>query len=143
VPRDDGQAAQARHAGGPARTRARRRPAASRDDPDGTVWEALCEWSWGGFIDWAWRSAEVRRDFTAATGVVLDRRTPIEAMVDRATGYDVTAVARFVEWVTVELWGIEGAPRAAREAIAAGTFVSDAEERARADRAKGGRGGRR
>jgi hypothetical protein len=46
----------------------------------------------------------------------------VEVLVDKATGYRDDAVARFIEWATVELYGIEGAPRAGARGAAAGTF---------------------
>ena len=99
------------------------------DDPDGHLYEAVAEVMWPGFVHWAWGHAEIRRAFTAATGIQLDRRTPIEVLVDKVTGYRSDAVAKFIEWATVELYGLEAAPKAVREAIAAGTFGSEAAAR--------------
>lgn len=89
------------------------------DDPDGTLYEAVCSASWLGFIRFAFGNAEIQEQFTAATGLVLDRkRIPIEAIVDKATDYGDHVADRFVEWITVELYGIEAAPAAYRAEIA-------------------------
>jgi hypothetical protein len=93
------------------------------DDSDGQLYEAVANYMWPAFIASAWASAEIRKAFTEATGVKLDQpRSPMEMLVDKATGYRDTSVAKFIEWTTVELYGIEYAPKAVREAIAAGTF---------------------
>jgi pyruvate-formate lyase-activating enzyme len=52
--------------------------------------------------------------FTEETGVRLDRaffRSPIEVMVDNAVGHDprIEALAKFADWVVVNLWGEEDA----------------------------------
>lgn len=88
------------------------------DDPEGVAYEVICQTMWPGFIRWAWGSAEVRADFTAATGLVLAApRSALEAMVDQATGYAASVAERFVEWATVEIYGLEGAPAAYRAEV--------------------------
>lgn len=96
------------------------------DDPSGDLYELVATGAWSGFIHFAWSNVGLRAQFTAVTGVRLAQKTPIEVVIDKATGYRSEAVARFVEWATVALYGLDGAPRAIREAIAAGTFVTRA-----------------
>lgn len=97
------------------------------DDPDGVLYEAVANIMWPSFIDLAWRDPDARKEFTAATGTILDeQRSPMARMIDDATGYGDSVVAKFVEWMTVEHYGVEYAPRAVRVAIAAGTFGAPA-----------------
>lgn len=84
------------------------------DDPDGALYELVCSAAWPAFIEFALKNDEIRKEFIAETGHVFDRQTAIEAMVDRMTGYRDDVMRRFVEWATVELYGIEGAPVAYR-----------------------------
>lgn len=75
--------------------------------------------AWRDFILFAFNDPDCRKAFTEATGIQLGGdRSPIEAMIDSATGSDGGASA-FVEWVTREHWGIEHAPKAYREEIEA------------------------
>ncbi len=77
--------------------------------------------AWRDFVMFAWQQDEMRRAFTASTGVTLPSgsRTPIEAMVDEATGAQADALAAFMRWVTVEHWGLEHAPQTYRDEIEA------------------------
>jgi hypothetical protein len=53
---------------------------------------------------------EWRDQFKADTGMDIERvlcGRGIEAMVDKATGYDQAVVARFADWVTEFHWGDE------------------------------------
>lgn len=90
------------------------------DDPDGLLYEVVCQEMWPAFILWAVKNDEIRKAFTEATGfVLLDApRSPIEILVDKATGYCEDIMRRFVEWVTVEIYGIECAPALYREEYA-------------------------
>jgi hypothetical protein len=75
--------------------------------------------AWRDFILFAFNDSDCRKAFTEATGIQLGvDRSPIEALVDSATGSDGGAGA-FVEWVTREHWSIEHAPKAYREEIKA------------------------
>lgn len=76
--------------------------------------------AWQDFIVWAWNEPEMRALFTAATGIEIQQVTsPIYAAIDAATGLGESVAGRFVEWATLEHWGIEDAPAAYRAAIAA------------------------
>lgn len=89
------------------------------DDPDGVLYEAVCQRMWPDFLLWAIGNKEIREEFTTATGLVISpARSPIEAMIDKATGYGADVAAWFIEWVTVEIYGIEAAPAAYRAELA-------------------------
>ncbi len=102
--------------------RAKRERAQSLRDAKMTAPDPLTEAAWFGFIRWAIGHPEIRARFQTETGLSLDsldRRSPIEAMVDKATGYRDDAIGRFVEWATREIWGLEDAPLAYQQEIAA------------------------
>jgi hypothetical protein len=75
---------------------------------------------WRDFLIWAWNEPEMRTQFTAKTGIEIQTVTaPINAAIDAATGATTSLAARFIEWATLEHWGIEHAPAAYRKALAA------------------------
>lgn len=74
------------------------------DDPDGVLYERVCAAAWPAFLTWAADNDEIREAFTTTTGLVIC----------------ATSAERFVEWATVEVYGIEGAPAAYRAKHAAG-----------------------
>jgi hypothetical protein len=88
------------------------------DDPDGVLYELVCQEMWPTFILWSRNNEEICARFTTATGMPLARNTGIEVMVDRVTGYRNAVMDRFVEWVTFEIYGIECAPAAYRAKMA-------------------------
>ncbi len=73
---------------------------------------------WAGFVQWAATEPDMRAAFRKDTGLVLmpSPATPIEAMVDEATGVSGNAAA-FVEWVTREYWGLGEAPQSYRDVL--------------------------
>jgi hypothetical protein len=75
--------------------------------------EAARRLAWPAFVEWAFLDAKVRQDFTAANGIMP---APDAAMSE---------LAKFIEWATVEVYGIKNAPKAVRDAITAGTFVAE------------------
>ncbi len=63
------------------------KPVLRPDDPDGVLYEAVCDVMWPGFIHWAWSDAQVRKDFTAATGIaIVERRSGIEGWLHMPVG---------------------------------------------------------
>jgi len=85
-------------------------------DPDHPINQAC----YASFLHWAIGEPEMRDAFRSDTGIQLDRRrTPIEAMIDAAAGYDHTnhAMVEFVRWATGRHWGWEYAPTSVREAL--------------------------
>ena len=73
---------------------------------------------WRDFLLWAWSEPEMRAQFTAKTGVEIQSVTaPINAAIDAATGARDAVAARFIEWATLEHWGVEHAPAAYRAAL--------------------------
>lgn len=72
---------------------------------------------WTGFLRFELNDPDARKAFTEATGIALlpPVRNAIEAAIDRACGGNDDALGRFVEWVTVNVWGLENAPKAYRE----------------------------
>lgn len=74
--------------------------------------------AWHDFLTWAWSEAEMRAQFTAATGLKIETvKAPINAAIDDATGASESLAARFIEWATREHWGLEHAPAAYQQAI--------------------------
>lgn len=80
--------------------------------PDG-----LRDAAWSGFIQWAHGFPDIRARFTADTGLSLERRTGIVALVDKATGFRDDVLKQFVEWATREIWGLEYAPKKYRDEL--------------------------
>jgi len=80
--------------------------------------EIIMEMSWAGCIRWASGDAAVIARYEQETGKKFPRggRSGIERLVDDATGHN--PYDDFVEWVTRELFGIDDAPKAYREALA-------------------------
>ena len=75
--------------------------------------------AWRDFVLFAWAEPNIRAQFTAATGLrVTPATSPIDVLVDDATGATASVLTKFVEWVTREHWGIEHAPLAYQHAIA-------------------------
>lgn len=74
---------------------------------------------WAGFVHWAWKEPNIRKQFAVETGRVIATTSPtvIQLAIDAATGSDPLSsqAHAFVEWVTRTHWGIEYAPKAYRE----------------------------
>lgn len=102
--------------------RAKHKRAQSPRDAKMIAPDPLTEAAWFGFIRWAIGRPEIRARFQTETGLSLDSldgRSPIEAMVDKATGYRDDVIGHFVEWATREIWGLESAPLAYQQELAA------------------------
>ena len=66
---------------------------------------------WAGLLGFAIAEPECRAAFKRDTGMDLDRlarRGALDAMIDKATGYEGRVIAAFADWVTVNMWGVEG-----------------------------------
>jgi hypothetical protein len=64
--------------------------------------------AWLGCISWASQHEEICARFAADTGHRVfwkEQRAPINAMIDKATGYERTVIDAFVDWVNANLWG--------------------------------------
>ena len=76
--------------------------------------------AWRDFLLWAWNEPEMREQFIAKTGVEIRSVTaPINAAIDAATGASKSLASQFIEWATCEHWGVEHAPAAYQQALAA------------------------
>ena len=64
---------------------------------------------WAGFLRFAISEEGMRRQFTEETGIQIPKapRSVIEAMIDKATGYDTDWIKPFVIWATETYWGDE------------------------------------
>ena len=61
---------------------------------------------WAACLIWHFKQPEVRARFSAETGQHLSfSRTPIDQMIDDATGYQSDAIHAFGEWFNREIWG--------------------------------------
>jgi hypothetical protein len=64
--------------------------------------------AWAGCVGWAAEQKEVRENFTTVTGFKLEHligRASIDAMIDKATGYEQQVLAAFCDYVTEHIWG--------------------------------------
>lgn len=64
--------------------------------------------AWLGLVCWAAKMPDIVRDFEKDTGLnimSLLGRSPIDRMIDAATGYEGVLVTKWCDWVTVNLWG--------------------------------------
>ncbi len=79
-------------------TRPKLMPADTPDYMDG---------AWLGALHWAIGETEVLERFSAETGVHWHPgRTPIDRMIDEATGADRKFIEAFIEWFNVNIWGV-------------------------------------
>lgn len=74
---------------------------------------------WSGAVTAAAENADAVAAFKADTGLDLHptRRNGLEALIDRATGYEDHVLHEFIRWFTVNHWGLEHAPRAYRNLV--------------------------
>ena len=69
--------------------------------------------AWRDGIMWAVKDPDVLVAFRDDTGTdLVEPRSPIDRLVDDATGKSRDDLARFVDWFTEEIWGAEMDPRA-------------------------------
>ena len=79
--------------------------------------EQFAEASWAGFMDFALKNDEARRQFEADTGISFPKPgSAIDAAIDKATGHTESIVLEFMKWATDRPWGWEHAPQAFRDA---------------------------
>lgn len=79
--------------------------------------ETFVEMMWGGFILWAAGEQKILAEFTKATGIKVPTspRSALEAMIDKATGYQEGFAESFIRYVTEQYWGIKEAPKSYQE----------------------------
>ena len=74
--------------------------------------------AWRDFLLWAWNEPEMRAQFAAKTGIEIQPVTsPINAAIDAATGARESVATQFIEWATLEHWGVEHTPEAYRRTL--------------------------
>ena len=75
---------------------------------------------WGSFLRWALSEPKMVEAFERETGHTFPAapKSAIEAMVDEATGRMGGTMEAFVEWATVNQWGLDEAPASYREHLA-------------------------
>lgn len=64
---------------------------------------------WVGCLKWAVSEPDIVARFQAETGVTIGR-TPLDRMIDAASGNDAAVVEKFVVWFGVNVWGDENGP---------------------------------
>ena len=72
--------------------------------PDNPVM-ALC---FAGFLRWSFEHADTLDAFRNATGIDpfwTEKRSPIDAMIDGATGRETQQIDAFVDWLIENVWG--------------------------------------
>lgn len=68
--------------------------------------------AWREGIAWAIEEPEILKAFRDATGIdLLTSRSPIENLVDEATGKRREDLEGFVDWFTATIWGADMDPR--------------------------------
>jgi hypothetical protein len=78
----------------------------------------LLDVAWRDFIYWAVSEPTIVAEFNEATGRTFKQPgTPIEEMIDEATGKDADDAEVFILWVTKNHWGMKYAPESVRKAI--------------------------
>ncbi|WP_454915007.1 hypothetical protein [Xanthobacter sediminis] len=87
--------------------------AADISNPDRDAFMAI---AWRDFIKWASTEKDLVAQFNSETGrrFMVHPRSPLEALVDAATGRASDDAEAFIEWVTVNWWGLDEAPEAYR-----------------------------
>ena len=65
--------------------------------------------TWTGFLNFTIGEERLHREFEEATGTKIPAapKSPIEAMIDKATGYQESWIMPFIVWVTETYWGDE------------------------------------
>lgn len=62
--------------------------------------------AWVDCLRWASSSPEIIERFQKETGVrVRPIRSPLDAMIDNATGYNRDCFEKFVAWFNENIWG--------------------------------------
>lgn len=67
--------------------------------------------AWFSLILYAYDQAPFRLEFKKETGInIVDvvKSGGLNAMIDKSTGYQEAALAKWCDWVTVNLWGCDG-----------------------------------
>lgn len=82
--------------------------------------EVFRQIAWRDFLIFAIGEPKIVEQYETATGKKLDlAKTPMDRMIDKATGREDAMVADFVEWVTINHYGIDEAPESYRAMIRA------------------------
>ncbi len=71
--------------------------------------------AWRDFIVYAWHDKSLRRAFTKSTGVSLDAVKSTSLSDYIVGGTPTTGLSAFVDWVTINHWGVESAPQKWRD----------------------------
>lgn len=76
----------------------------------------LMEVAWRDFVLFALQSDDLKAAYEADTGHRVPKAptSPLDMMVDRATGYTQDAVMAYAIWVTRTQWGWDEAPESLR-----------------------------
>jgi hypothetical protein len=68
--------------------------------------EPVMEIMFGQFVMWAFSEPEFRKAFEDHSGMKLPgNSSPLEAMIDKATGFQDAVLHAFIEWCIKEHWG--------------------------------------
>ena len=73
-------------------------------------WEILLGGFWVSLCNYLIQQPEARAAFKADTGLNLEMlisRNPLEAMIDKATGFNDATMAAWCDWVTTNHWGVK------------------------------------
>lgn len=68
--------------------------------------DPLVQIAWRDCLMWAAGEADIKASFTRETGFSLPAKlTPLDMMIDSATGYDDALARKFIEWFNANVWG--------------------------------------
>lgn len=74
--------------------------------------DILMQVAWSDYLAFAVQSEEVKQAFERETGIAFPAvpESPLDAMIDDATGYRDAVIRDFAYWATLTQWGEEGVP---------------------------------
>lgn len=67
--------------------------------------------AWISCCLWALSEENIKKSFKEDTGFNVDNltsRTPFETLIDQSTGYERDVIITWLDWVTENVWGVEG-----------------------------------
>ena len=80
----------------------------------------LLDLAWRDFIIWAFDNPQIRQHFEESSGMpaLAETNSPLNFMIDRASGLREDYFYKFSIWATEAIWGMERAPAKMREEVA-------------------------
>lgn len=67
--------------------------------------DELMKQAWVDCLRWATKHRAVLERFEMETGISVKAGSPLDGMIDAATGYDKYVAVDFIRWFNREIWG--------------------------------------